>query len=566
MPETQEFISRHNPFIIEVPACSVGLRDRESGLLFGKYWRFMTDCPSVAAALGRLHCDGKHVHQRVEGASGGVMRSVQTQVYPQKLVRLILGSFAQHEVHAHLCLAVSQATVQVPGTSGIKGEARRKVERAIQKLHVNLGHASKADMMRILRHHHAQESVLEMVKAHECSICQARAAPKAVKDSAPPRDIAPLRYIGLDVKFLPSWKQGEKIKALNVVCSMSGLQQMYPFREQECSDVIARLYRQWTRAYGRPKYLKFDASRCNLGQAFMDVLERDGTTPLDIPGEAHEQLGNVESQGWHFEETFRRVMDEMSPQDFNQWLECVDVTVEARNSLLRRAGHSPYQLVFGRDPEFPGDDLCNEQPNPISNSAILEDAIAEYQHRARSVARQEVLRQLDHKAARIALNSRPRPLREFRAGDEVAIWRRGKGIKKSSARWRGPGVVAGCAGGNYWVSMPGAFVKCSPEQLRLRTTEEREADRFLVRDLRSAAAAMWPEVGVSNRPHQKFYFDITAEDVPPGDHSTLMPQEMPDCRAEQPGPPGNDPLVNERSKFVVIRPLCLHVFQVLSCA
>ena len=104
---------------------------------------------------------------------------------------------------------------------------------------------------------------------------------------------------------------------------------------------------------------------------------------------------------------------------------------------MRRAGHSPFQLVFGRDPwqrsEFPGDDLCSEQPNPISNSAILENAIAEYQNRARSVARQEMLRQLDHRAARIALNSRPRPLREFRVGDEVAIWRRGKGIKKSSA-------------------------------------------------------------------------------------------------------------------------------------
>ena len=154
--------------------------------------------------------------------------------------------------------------------------------------------------------------------------------------------------------------------------------------------------------------------------------------------------------------------------------------------------------------------------------------MAEYQHRARSCARQEIL---DHRAARIALNGRPRPLREFRTRDEVAIWRRGKGIKRSSARWRGPGIVAGQAGGNYWVSMPGSFVKCSPEQLRLRTTEEREADRFLVRDLRAAAASLWPEVGASNRPHQKCYFDITAEDVPPGDLSSIpQPNEVPDCR------------------------------------
>ena len=528
-PQMQMFVRRHAPFLIDVPACAVGLRDPKTGLLFGKSWRFMTNCRTLAAALGRLTCDRSHEHQTTEGTSGGMQRTVRTQVYPDKLVRVILGAMAQHDSVEHHCMAISQATVQ----GDLKGESRRRVERAINKLHVNLGHASKADMIRILRHHHAQESVLDLVSSFECSICQARAAPKAVKESAPPRDIAPLRYVGLDVKYLPSWKSQEKIKALNVVCRVSGLQQMYPFREQETSDVIGRLYRQWTRSYGRPRYLKFDASRCNLGQQFLDMLERDGTTPLDIPGEAHEQLGDVESQGWHFEEAFRRVVDQMSPQDYSQWQECVDVTVEARNSLMRRAGHSPYQLVFGRDPECPGDDLCSERPNPISNSAILEDAIAEYQHRARSVARQEMLRQMDHKAARIALNSRPRPFREFRVGDEVAIWRRGKGIKKSSARWRGPGIVAGSAGGNFWISMPGSFVKCSPEQLRLRTTEEREADRFLVRDLRAAAASLWPEVGNSNRPHQKCYFDITAEDVPPGDLTNTNPQEMPDCRPNQ---------------------------------
>ena len=101
------------------------------------------------------------------------------------------------------------------------------------------------------------------------------------------------------------------------------------------------------------------------------MLEHDGTTSLDIPGEAHEEMGYVESQGWHLEEAFKKVGDQMSPQDFSQWQECMDVTVKARNSLMRRAGHSPYQ---------PGDDLCSEQPNPISNSAILEDVGAKASH------------------------------------------------------------------------------------------------------------------------------------------------------------------------------------------
>ena len=45
---------------------------------------------------------------------------------------------------------------------------------------------------------------------------------------------------------------------------------------------------------------------------------------------------------------------------------------------MTRQGYSAYQLVFGRDPEFPGDDLFSQKPNVIANSAILEDAIAEF--------------------------------------------------------------------------------------------------------------------------------------------------------------------------------------------
>ena len=542
LEEMRRFIEWWKPACVDVSACAVGLKDKESGELFGKKWRFMTSSMAVASMLEPLICDKTHSHQVVEGSSGGVMRSIQTQAYPKRLVRKILGGFRLHDVVEDHCCAISQETIQVQGA--LKGEGRRRVEKAIRKMHVNLGHASVDDLHRILKHHGASSEVLELVKAFSCDVCNAHKAPKAVKDSAPPRDLAPLRYVGLDVKWLPTWKKDYKIKALNIVCRSSGLQQMYPFREKEaeCSELIARLYRMWTRSFGRPKFCKFDASRCNLGQTFLDVLERDGTTALDIPGEAHEQMGDVEAQGRHFEGMLTKVIHEMGPTNYQEWLECVDATVEARNMLMKRNGYSSYQLVFGRDPEFPGDDLLGDKPNEISNGAILEDAIAEYTFRARSIARQQVLQALDHKAARIALNSRPRPLREFRPGDEVSVWRRGRGIKKSTARWRGPGIVAGLAGGKIWVSMPGAFIKCSPEQLRLRTTEEREADRFLVRDLRAAAAQLYPEVGFSER-NQKCFVDITQDDCPPGDLLTPGIVQVPGDSVQQ-EPTENVPVPN----------------------
>ena len=538
-PCVKKLLEESGGYWLDIPACAVGLRDPSTRKLFGKKWSFLTNAGGIAMEMSKLQCDGQHEHQRVEGTAQGQLRSVITQGYPHKLVRRILCGFAANEHQEQLCLAISQADVQYK--VGEKTDTAR-VFNAIRKLHVNLGHASQTDMMRILKHHSAQPCVLEQVKAFQCDLCDAKRAPRAVKQSSVPRDLAPLRYVGIDVKQFPGWKKDHPVKALNVVCRSSGLQHVYPFRETENSDVICRLYRNWTRCFGRPRYVKFDASRCNLGQQFLDLLERDGTTPLDIPGEAHEQMGDVEVQGRHFETMLKRVLEQMSAEDYHQWSECVDVTTEAKNSLMRRGGYSAHQLVFGRDPEVPGDDLLSDNANPISNGAILEDAIADYSNRARLCARQSVLESLGHRAARIALNSRPRPLREFRAGDEVAVWRRGRGIKKSMARWRGPGIVAGAAGGNFWVAMPGAFIKCSPEQLRLRTHEEREADRFLVRDLKPAAVQLYPEVGASGKT-QKQFMDITQDDHPPGDLLTPEPAMMPDCRPEaedQPSAPVSD--------------------------
>lgn len=532
IPTVERFMEKYHPVIVEVSLCALGVRCPETQKLYGKAWRFVTSSRGIGLQLAPYHCDHQHEHQPVEGSSGGQMRSIQTQQYPKKLIRSILVGYHREEA-CDMCWAVSDGVPNEKDDPELRSESKRKIDQAIRKMHVNLGHASTKDMVRILRHAGAQEAVLQRVREFRCPLCEARKEPKIPRASAVPKDVAPLRYIGLDVKHLPGFKRHERIKALNIVDRVSGLQQMTPFRETESSEVLRRLYRQsWTKPYGRPKWLKFDASRCNLGQHFLDAIERDGTTVLDIPGEAHEQIGDVEVHGKHFESALNRVLDHMQPQNYDEWVECVDCLVEAKNSLMRRGGHSPYQLVLGRDPEFPGDDiLCpKDGTDPITNSTILIDEVAERVHKTRLAARHSVIQEMDQQAARIALNSRPRPTREFTPGDEVAVWRRGRGIpgKMSHARWRGPGIVAGTSGNNYWVSMPGSFIKCSAEQLRYRTEEEGEADKFLVRDLRAAAVNLYPEVGGENR-RQKNFLDITAEDYPPGagPRPPSIPHEIP---------------------------------------
>ena len=181
--------------------------------------------------------------------------------------------------------------------------------------------------------------------------------------------------------------------------------------------------------------------------------------------------------------------------------------MEAKISLTRRCGKSPFQIAIGRDPELPGDLL--------SSSSILHDDVAAHTARIRSNARLVVMQFNDNLASRRALDQRPRPFTEFPVGDEVAVWRRstGKGApgKQRRAQWRGPGIILGAVRENYFVAMPGSVIEAAPEQLRHRTAEEQETALVVLRDLRRTADILRESGSAKN------FEDITEQDWPDGD-------------------------------------------------
>ena len=83
-------------------------------------------------------------------------------------------------------------------------------------------------------------------------------------------------------------------------------------------------------------------------------LEAGGTQLLGVLGEVHEQVGRVEVHGRYFEDMLARVLAQIRPSSWTEWLECIHQTMEAQNSLTRRCGYSPFQIATGRDPELPG--------------------------------------------------------------------------------------------------------------------------------------------------------------------------------------------------------------------
>ena len=127
----------------------------------------------------------------------------------------------------------------------------------------------------------------------------------------------------------------------------------------------------------------------------------------------------------------------------------------ARHVLLRTRGFSPYQHVFGRDPELSFDVLVPGADVAVVTMPVL-DRPSERAVQIRQEARKAFVESQDDKAMRRALVARPRSWRDFKVGDQVAFWRKGKGrgMRSGHARWHGRAIVlALCPGSkNVWIA------------------------------------------------------------------------------------------------------------------
>ena len=162
--------------------------------------------------------------------------------------------------------------------------------------------------------------------------------------------------------------------------------------------------------------------------------------------------------------------------------------MSARNVLLRTHGFSPYQHVFGRDPELVSDVLVPGADVAVVTTPVLDRPSGRC-IQIRQAARQAFVESQDDNAMRRALVARPRPWREFRVGDQVAFWQKGKGrrMRSGHARWHGSAIVLALCpcSKNVWIAYRHQVLKVSQEQLRMATMTERVADDVMHQELRA---------------------------------------------------------------------------------
>ena len=109
------------------------------------------------------------------------------------------------------------------GRSGLGADA------ATRRVHTNLAHASVPDMRLMLMAARASQPILDALARFSCAQCDAMTAPKIPRGVSVPQTVATLRYVAMDVKWLPGWEEDVRIKSVNIVDEASNMQHIYPF-------------------------------------------------------------------------------------------------------------------------------------------------------------------------------------------------------------------------------------------------------------------------------------------------------------------------------------------------
>ena len=121
------------------------------------------------------------------------------------------------------------------------------------------------------------------------------------------------KKIGVDVRYLPSWKPGQEQPCLNIVDYGSRFQVMIQIPNQ-VSKTLRMAYRDnWFRWAGGPDEMVVDAARANIGTALTDPLEMEGTVISPIEGEGQWQNDRAEVHGGWWTRIFKKVVETAQP-------------------------------------------------------------------------------------------------------------------------------------------------------------------------------------------------------------------------------------------------------------
>lgn len=449
---------------VRVDQCAIGLRSPRSKCPILKPTKIVTTQQSLAAGLVRCRCDGRHDHEHLEGSYKGVNMTSWAETYPRKFCRTMIDLMNQATDNRIMNKRVEEIfgeeeldeaidnpdpAPEAEGELDISAQERNKARALVRKLHVNTGHSSTEQMMRLARRCNSSEAIVKAIQEFKCPVCDEVKYRPSWRKAAMPHAEQPNQIVGVDYVQVELKKEDQNGKVEEIVCNCltcvdigTGFCQQVVV--QPGPNGLSRAFHQaWGRPYGIPKIIYMDPDHRNISVDFQAYLRHHDVRLLHAAAEAHHQLGQVEVANRVLRNMARRVFktSDRSPS------EVIEICCSVRNDQLRKCGFSPSQWFLGREPRHAGSlaDM-DQQVNPAVQSQVLGDPNFANSVLLREEAAKAFLEEHSKDIWRRAIASRSRPIRgPYVAGQLVYMFRRqGKGMLQTRRGvWIGPGRIIG---------------------------------------------------------------------------------------------------------------------------
>lgn len=355
----------------------------------------------------------------------------------------------------HYCVPIDQIDVSVEETTSAliaTKESTRERDDVIKKLHKQFAHPSSKRLKSLLKDAGGytadhMDSVDRITS--DCNVCK-----QYKKTPARPAVSLPLatefnEVVAIDLK---EWKPNVYFLHLVDVATRFSLATVVKKKTPEL--ITEKIMTVWIGSgIGPPKRFLADNGGEFANEAFRDMCANLNIEVMNTAAYSPWQNGICERNHAVVDNCVAKILEDQPNLKLEVALACA---VNAKNSLSMVYGWSPYQLVYGANPNLPS--VMNDKPPALENTTISE-GFAKHLNAMHS-SRRAFIQAESSERIRRALRHKIRASGEcFQQGDRVYYKR------DNDPKWKGPGSVIGQDGKVVFVRHGSIYVRVHPCRL-----------------------------------------------------------------------------------------------------
>ena len=326
----------------------------------------------------------------------------------------------------------------LPSGHGINLDTRRTVAR----LHLNLGHPSPQELIRMIAYYGgAPSAIITCVQHLKCSTCERLKSPQQPRPATMPKFTA--GQFGDEIQgdlFFVRLLTGDAIPVLGLVDKATGYHQAAVCTTRNSGETFEVFLRCWFKPFGLPYKLVLDPDTAFRGDCQRQI-ESLGIICEFCPAEAHWMIGMVERRNSVLRCILEKLIDQHAASTTDHLEQLLAPALHAVNSSTFTRGRTAFQAVFGRVPRLPGGLLTDETGIASSHTALDQpDNLLAKAEIIRSEAQKHLMDLNISQQLRRAILRRTRNTKylDLAPGQPCAYWR----WQKKGQRKRGGWIIA----------------------------------------------------------------------------------------------------------------------------